>query len=635
MQLRRHVAWVVPLVFAGAVLGGVLTTRSAKPVQAAAAPSAPPPAPAADDEDDDRGPSFRAPTERPAHLSCAQARTVVGQLDSQLAYVPDELSAHELSVAIADWLDPHGLWSAADDSPLRALLDQRAKALLGELHATNGSCASAEAIGAALVPWVREMRAVFDASRAQAIGDPLASARETLGDDTTSARSLAAQLGRRTGDVERAPELARYAAIARDRLLPELAPSEWAEIVLAAAVRAYVPLVDPHGAWAPLGEEATVYEVDLEAHPAPRLWERASRTTIGVRVDAAPAAPLQVGDVLLEAAGLTTAGIALEQVDQLSFVGAEANGPLVVLRERGGKPQVVRLDAPPPAEGDHASSEREAAPGLASTRIRFGASDVLVVSASEVKDDMGALLARTLSKARGEGPLAGVVLDLRGNGGGSTEGAIDVLGMFLPRAALFPMKRRDGTLETDRAPEPPASEQWSGPVATLVDGMTASAAEMIAGALSAYRRGPSVGVRTYGKGCAQEYVDDDAHTGVLRMTTLLYALPDGTPVQRAGLAPTLEVVPTARPAEDDREARIAHAPPTWRGPDVRDRRLLDRTPAPWPTADGAIGPCDDAYVCRALGALAGWSPRKPVARGHGAGSSPASTASANAARSAP
>ena len=45
------------------------------------------------------------------------------------------------------------------------------------------------------------------------------------------------------------------------------------------------------------------------------------------------------------------------------------------------------------------------------------------------------------------------------------------------------MKRRDGSLETDRAPEPPGVDRWRGPVATLVDGDTASAAEMIAGAL--------------------------------------------------------------------------------------------------------------------------------------------------------
>ncbi len=50
---------------------------------------------------------------------------------------------------------------------------------------------------------------------------------------------------------------------------------------------------------------------------------------------------------------------------------------------------------------------------------------------------------------------------------------------------------------------------------------------------------PRWGTPTFGKGCAQEYVDDDAHAGVLRLTTLVYALPDGTPVQRIGLVPQI------------------------------------------------------------------------------------------------
>ena len=76
------------------------------------------------------------------------------------------------------------------------------------------------------------------------------------------------------------------------------------------------------------------------------------------------------------------------------------------------------------------------------------------------------------------------MLDLRGNGGGSTEGAIDALGLFLPGRALFPMRRRDGAIEMDRAPDRPPTSN-AGPLAMLVDGETASAAEMIAGALAA------------------------------------------------------------------------------------------------------------------------------------------------------
>ncbi|MGH7268862.1 MAG: S41 family peptidase, partial [Polyangiaceae bacterium] len=169
---------------------------------------------------------------------------------------------------------------------------------------------------------------------------------------------------------------------------------------------------------------------------------------------------------------------------------------------------------------------------------------------------------------------------------------------------------------------PPRVDRWAGPVATLVDGDTASAAEMIAGALSAYRRGPMIGGRTFGKGCAQEYVDDDAQTGVIRMTTLLYALPDGTPVQRVGLASTIRY-PFGLFDADDREAALAHAPPTWRGPDVRDRAALahirDGTwRTAWPPNGGRVGPCKDADVCRALrllGTSRATAMRTPAATG--------------------
>lgn len=139
---------------------------------------------------------------------------------------------------------------------------------------------------------------------------------------------------------------------------------------------------------------------------------------------------------------------------------------------------------------------------------------------------------------------------------------------------------------------------------------------MISGALAAYRRGPSVGTVTYGKGCAQEYDDDDAHPGVLRLTTLLFALPDGTPLQRIGLTPTIRMSFSPGSTAREREATTAHTPPSWRGPDVRDRSLMAKEDgawsAPWSSHGGEVGPCRDADVCRVLRALGG---AKRVAKG--------------------
>ena len=230
---------------------------------------------------------------------------------------------------------------------------------------------------------------------------------------------------------------------------------------------------------------------------------------------------------------------------------------------------------------------------LSTEWVPFGEGHALVVEVADVPDDLGDLLAVTIARAKGTRTPAGIILDLRGNGGGSTDGANAALGLFLPGARLFPMKRRDGVIETERAPEPPETDRWSGPVAALVDSDTASAAEMIAGALASYRRGVVAGFRTYGKGCAQEYLDDETKSGVWRLTTLVW-LPDGTPEQKwyfTGLY---------RPAvATEREVTLSHAL-AHGGIRRGDRDRMRKSPARSPRS---VGPCSDDAVRRTLRAL--------------------------------
>jgi carboxyl-terminal processing protease len=191
-----------------------------------------------------------------------------------------------------------------------------------------------------------------------------------------------------------------------------------------------------------------------------------------------------------------------------------------------------------------------------------------------------------------------VLLDLRGNGGGSLDAAVDSLGLFLPGVRLFPLVHRGYVTEVLQAPSP--AYVYSGPVAALVDGDTASAAEMLAGALQAYGRGSLIGARTFGKGCVQEYFDAVVDTGVLRMTTLQFVMPNGKPLQQIGLTPEL-LLPLAPALE--RESEITRQPITFDGPDVRDRKI---GPGPaWPRSSSPPGPCADPVVCSAVSRLAG------------------------------
>jgi carboxyl-terminal processing protease len=605
-----------------AALGGIaaVSFRDERPVApAASATAAAPDAGKPPVEDEDRGPALHPPTGKLASLSCAQAATIVKEVEAELAFVPVRPSNTAMADAVRDWVDPHGHWAASRDAAPWPTIDAEAGALLTEM--TRGtSCPAALRIGKKLATWVDGQRARYDARIATASGDEKRALADALdvaardgGTAPLTAVSLTDELADRAGILQHAfgEPVAKYLQDARNRYFPEMTAEAWSEVVLAAAVRGWVEEVDAHGAWAPYGEEASVHDVDLDQDAPARLWTRATRTLLGVRIDDGALAPLASGDVILEVDGMPLAGLGVEQLDELALTAADGDAPfdVVLMREGDRAPRTVRVeqsgDTPPaPAATAHPFD-------LATETIAYGSGEIAVVTIPDIYDDLGELFARALSRAR-TAKLAGLVLDLRGNGGGSTEGAIDTLGVFLPGARLFPMKNRRGNIEIDRAPSPPQDELWSGPVATLVDSGTASAAEMLAGALAAYRRGPSVGAPTYGKGCAQEYLDDDAHAGLLRVTTLLFALPDGSPVQHVGLTPTIAF--PFRDVDGDREAKLDHSPGAWVGPDIRDRAWVTKASSfAWPSPSGHVGPCKDATLCKAL-ALLGEPHGKVVAR---------------------
>jgi len=572
-----------------------------------------------DNHDDDRSYVFRIPSGEPTALSCDEAKLIVEQVRAGLAYAPEAVKASAFAASAADWLDPHGLLSLAKDAPSAHALQKSAPDLLADIEGKRQrSCSSAVGPGAVLETWVAELRESFDKGRRT----PGTTASSTAALDPIpgagSARETAEELGRRAGafEVAHGPQGKQFADEARRRFFPPLDKNGWARVVLASAVRAYVPLVDPHGEWAPFDEESRIYEVDLASRPPSRLWGRAVLTAIGVRVTESATPPLAVDDVILSVANVATAGLPLEQVDQLGFASSDTKTPLSAVVLRGGKISTLQV-----GHTEDAGAPSRTLGDLPVERVAFGDQDVLLVAVKDVRDDLGDDLATIIAEQRDRGPrkLGGIVLDLRGNGGGSTDGALGALSLFLPGAPLFAMKRRDGTIEIDRAPVPRDRDRWNGPVATFVDGTTASAAEMIAGALAAYKRGPSVGTTTFGKGCAQEYVDDDAHAGVLRLTTLVYALPDGTPVQRVGLVPQVRFpfTPQGDPTTtSEREAKLAHSAPPWRNSDIRDIPSITAARADetfWPANNNIVGPCKDPDACKALRLLSG-PKRTPIAK---------------------
>lgn len=566
----------------------------------------------------DQGPLDRGlaqPTGEPTALSCDDARMIVQQARSSMAAPVSGVDAAKFAEAAADWLDPHGLWSIAPDAPVGGELRHNGERLLAELQAPvgAGSCVAALEVGGDLVAWSDELRKVFAQGEQEGVGkgatlrsgEAWKLASSTPFEDgavTHGARELARALGWQVGALRVAygEGIAPYADAARSRAAPTLDAAGWSRVVLAAELRAYIPQLDAHGAWAPLDEEISIYDMALEAEPPERLWTEMTRTSLGVRIDRGALPPLQDGDIVLRVQDVPMAGLSVEQAEQISVIGDARPGTrarVTVLRAH--EPRPIELVVVPSSLVEGASAGPPPPPNqLRVDLTRYGDGRAAIITIPDVPDDLGGRVGAALDEARAARDLRGVVLDLRANGGGSTDGAINALGIFMPGVSLFPMKRRDGNVEIERAPEVPADRRYSGPLAVLVDGDSASAAEMIAGALAAYHRAVVVGDHTYGKGCAQEYLDDDAHAGVLRLTTLLFSLPDGSPVQKTGIFPNVRF---SLPCTNERESQMTRALDPWKGPDVRDMaRVKD---IPWPQHVGRVGPCRDATLCRALRSL--------------------------------
>jgi carboxyl-terminal processing protease len=557
---------------------------------------------------------LKLPNGLPASVSCVQARRVAAQVRARLPVAAGSPPEREFGQAVRGWLDPHGLWSAAPDAPAGALIGDQAKALIADverLPVDQTPCHAAIGVAAATKAWVEQLHRAFASARSRVQSTSkrraleLSSAGIFEDDPVTQpalalTRSLAERIAafeQNFADVEPFP-----ARTAVERFLPTLSRERWSEVVLAAVLRAYVSALDAHGQWAPFDEEWSLYADDAALDDSPRLWDRMERTALGTRLISGARAPLRNGDLVLAIEGIVTAGLSVEQLEQLAHLepfDGETVREVVVLR--GGAPKRLSVAIEPPDPPPHVAA-------FAAEKVGYGSSTVLVVPIAEVEDSLGEELSSLIAANAEPAKVLGILLDLRGNGGGSTDGAAGAIGVFLPGVPSFPLLRRGGSIEIQRAMVPAPVGQWRGPVAVLVDGYTASAAEMIAGALQSYGRGVVIGTRTFGKGCIQEYFDDRSGDGVLRLTTMVFSLPDGAPLQGVGLTPSLGL---ALPAPAEREATLAGTPPAWRGPDVRSPSAIGARP--WPSHHGKLGACSDPLVCAALTRLGAGGSQRPHA----------------------
>ena len=177
---------------------------------------------------------------------------------------------------------------------------------------------------------------------------------------------------------------------------------------------------------------------------------------------------------------------------------------------------------------------------VASVRVRQLDPGYVYIRVVQFQEDTGNELRTKLAKLlKKSGPVRGAVLDLRTNPGGLLTSAVEISDDFLDNGTIVSTRGRMKQSELSFSATP-GDVLDGAPMVVLVDNGTASAAEIVAGALKDNHRALIMGRRTFGKGSVQTVLPlDDTHA--VKLTTARYFTPSGTSIQAAGIEPDIEL----------------------------------------------------------------------------------------------
>ena len=332
--------------------------------------------------------------------------------------------------------------------------------------------------------------------------------------------------------------------------------------------------VETQGAFGGLGIEVTI---------------RDGKLIVVSPIEDTPAdrAGIRAGDVIVMIEGEPTQGMDLMEAVKRMRGPKGTSITIHVLREGWDKPRAFTI-------------VRDVIRLKSVKRRRIG--DVGVVRITQFQQATHRELRSALDRLLQEGePLSGLVLDLRNNPGGLLDQAVKVADLFLREGTVVSTRGRDPDQEVvytarDDGDEPDL------PLVVLVNVGTASASEIVAGALQDHRRGVILGERTFGKGSVQTILSLSDGSG-LRITTALYYTPSGRTIQARGIVP--DIVVPAGPGEAPPEPpKLPH--PTMREEDIKGHFEPEAPPAPREGEKPAPELAEDRQLQRAVEILTAW-----------------------------
>ena len=312
--------------------------------------------------------------------------------------------------------------------------------------------------------------------------------------------------------------------------------------LLYGAIKGMVRSLDPHSSF-----------LTKEEHRELMMETKGSFSGIGIEItikdsiltvvspiEGTPAykAGIKAGDKIIKVEGMSTKDMTLLEAVKKIRGPKGTQVKLTIARKGAEKP----LDF---------SITRDVIP-LKSVRYHFLSPGIGYVRISNFQSKTAQDLSTALEELERGGKLNGLIIDLRNNPGGLLSQAIEVSELFLDSGVIVSTKGRDSS-QNIKATAHKDEKQRDYPIIVLVNSGSASAAEIVAGALQDNKRAIIIGTRTFGKGSVQTILPLSDGSG-LRLTTSLYFTPSGKSIQLSGIAPDIELA-YVPPSEEKKGAQ--------------------------------------------------------------------------------
>lgn len=238
-------------------------------------------------------------------------------------------------------------------------------------------------------------------------------------------------------------------------------------------------------------------------------------------------------------AGIRT-GDFISAVEGESVIGKDLNEAVEGIRGLAGDPVVVTVVSPNGEPRDVTVIREQVRGRVIRHRVEDGVGYVVIESFNN--DRLTADLIKALEdlEAMLGGEIPGLVIDVRGNRGGLLSQAVSATGLFLDGGEILSVRGRED-VDTERYHADDGELHADVPIVVLTSPGSASAAEILAGAIQDRGRGIVIGRRSFGKGSVQSVIPLPGEKGALRLTTQKYYTPSGKSIQGRGIMPDLLV----------------------------------------------------------------------------------------------